>query len=234
MPGMGMPNTPRPSTGPAARVLSLGALLCGMLYMIPILGGGRALQAYQASLAQVLALFCVNLWTRFPKTVATLSDPAFRSTMEVQAFVLCIFMMLSPPMPFALMPFLTGCLLNVVHGFTPQIQQLPEIVRSRLLYFVTPEGSFQVSAFGAVSEVIVTFMGPLLVVVQGTRALLLTFFYFQYLSRRYRSNEQTVQCVRLFEEKADSILKHRLVPPPLQAAYERLKGLIRFASSKLN
>jgi len=234
MPGMpGMPSTPRPNTSLPARVLSLGALLCGAVYMLPILGAGRAHQAYQASIAQVLALFLVNL-SKFPKAMSTLSDPAFRNTMEVQAFVLCIFMLLSPPMPFALMPFLTGALLNVVHGFQPQLQQLPEIIRSRVQYLITPEGAFQIAAFGAVSEVIVTFMGPLLVVVQGTRAMLMTFFYFQYLSRRYRTNEQTVQVVRLFEEKADGICKHRLVPAPLQAGYDRVKGLIRFASTKLN
>ena len=93
--------------------------------------------------------------------------------------------------------------------------------------------SAQVHAFGAVSEVIVTFMGPMLVVVQGYRALLLSFFYFQYVSRRYKSNPQTVQTVRLFVEKLDGICKHRFVPSPMQAAYDRIKYFVGLFAGKL-
>ena len=96
--------------------------------------------------AQVLALFVANLWSRFPKTMATFSDDKFKSSQEVQAFVLCVFMVLSPPMPFALMPFLAGAFLNVIHGFESQIASMPEFMRSRLVYFTTAEGAFQVSA----------------------------------------------------------------------------------------
>ena len=93
--------------------------------------------------------------------------------------------------------------------------------------------SAQVHAFGAVSEVIVTFMGPMLVVVQGYRALLLSFFYFQYVSRRYKVNAQTVQVVGLFVQKADGIFKHRFVPAPLQAVYTRFKYFVGLAADKL-
>lgn len=74
----------------------------------------------------------------------TLSDPAFKSTQEVQSFVLLIFMLLSPPMPFALMPFLAQAFLNVLHGYRGAIGMLPEFAKSRLEYFFTDEGSFQV------------------------------------------------------------------------------------------
>merc|ERR1719378_1473134 len=109
------------------------------------------------------------------------------------------------------MPFLSGALLNVVHGFGPQIAALPEAIRTRVQYLTPPEGAFQVAAFGAVSEVIVTFMGPMLIVLQGFRAAALTFFYFQYVCRRYNTNPQTVQVVGLFVQKADGICKHRFV-----------------------
>ena len=94
--------------------------------------------------------------------------------------------------------------------------------------------SAQVHAFGAVSEVIVTFMGPMLVVVQGYRALLLSFFYFQYVSRRYKSNPQTVQTVRLFVDKLDSFGNHRMVPGGFKNLYAKLKQLVALAADKLN
>lgn len=184
--------------------------------------------------AQVLALFVANLWSRFPKTMATFSDDKFKSSQEVQAFVLCVFMVLSPPMPFALMPFLTGALTNAVAGYKGVIAKLPAFARTRLEYLDSAEGQFQVHAFGTVSEVIVTFMGPLLVVVQGYRAALLSFFYFQYVCRRYRSNPSTVQTVSLFVGKVESVCKHRYVPAPAQRGYETIKGAITWAAGKVN
>jgi len=223
---------PPPSTGLIPKTLSAGALVCGALYAVPVFGAMRALGFYRMALVNILALFATNLWSRFPKTMATLQDPAFRSTQEVQAFMLCIFMLMSPPMPFALMPFLTGAFLNAVHGFAGPIASLPEFAKSRLVYFTTAEGIFQAHAFGAVSEVIVTVMGPMLIVVQGYRALLLTFFYFQYVARRYKTNQQTSQSVRLLTEKVDGVVNHRLVPAPLRAVYGKAKNLIGFAANR--
>jgi hypothetical protein len=90
-----------------------------------------------------------------------------------------------------------------------------------------------VHAFGAVSEVIVTFMGPMLVVVQGPRAALLSFFYFQYVCRRYKSNSQTVQTVQIFVQKLDGWCKHRFVPAPLQHVYERAKRAVGWVAGKI-
>jgi len=224
---------PAPNTGSAARLLSLCALGGGLVYAVPVLGARRAFQAYAFSVFQILMLFVTTLWGRFPKSLATLQDPVFRKSQEVQAFVLLIFMLLSPPMPFALMPFLAGAFHNVVHGYRDAIARAPAMVKTRLEYFLTDEGAFQVHAFGAVSEVIVTFMGPPLVVVQGYRALLLTFFYFQYVSRRYKSNPQTVQVVGLFVQKLDGVAQHRWVPPPVQAVYAKLKYFVGLAADRL-
>jgi len=227
------PGMQPPSTGPVAKMVSLMALGCGVVYAVPIFGAQRAFISYKISVVQILLLFVINLWNRFPKKMATLSDASFKSSMEVQAFVLVIFMLLSPPMPFALMPFLSIAFLNVVHGYAGYIAKLPEFARSRLIFFTTPEGTFQVNAFGVVSEIIVTFMGPMLFVVQGARALVLSFLYFQYVCRRYKTNAQTVQTVRLFVEKVDGIGKHRYVPAPIQTAYGRVKWAIGFAAEKL-
>merc|ERR1711904_533148 len=141
--------------------------------------------------------------------------------------MLCVFMLLSPPMPFALMPFLALAFLNAVHAYADTLTpKLPAFLGSRLTYFKSEEGIFQVHAFGAVSEVIVTFMSPLLIVVQGLRAGLIGFFYFQYVVRRYRSNQATVQTVQMLVEKIDGVLKHRYAPAFLQNVYVRLKRAV--------
>ena len=46
----------------------------------------------------------------------------------------------------------------MVHGYASQIAMLPEFARSKLAYLQSQEGSYQLHAFGAVSEVIVTVM----------------------------------------------------------------------------
>lgn len=112
------------------------------------------------------------------------------------------------------------------------LAKLPAFAKDRLEFLTTAEGSMQVNAFGAVSEVIVTFMGPPLVLIQGYRALMLSFFYFQYVCRRYKTNEQTVHVVGLFVQKADGICKHRFVPAAVHPLYDKVKGLIRMAANR--
>ena len=50
-----------------------------------------------------------------------------------------------------------------------------------------------VQAFGAVSEVIVCCMSPLLLAANGMRSAVLAFFYFQYVARRYQHSFWTKQ-----------------------------------------
>ena len=45
--------TPSPSTGTVAKVLSLGAIVSGAFYAVPLLGAGRAFQAYRLSVILV-------------------------------------------------------------------------------------------------------------------------------------------------------------------------------------
>jgi len=216
----------------AAPMLSVSALVFGLLYMVPVLGPARALGFYKASVGNILMLFVVNLWNAFPKKLATLSDPKFKATQEAQAFMLCIFMALSPPMPFALAPFLAMAFLNTCAAAKGRLPGALSFVATRLDYFTTGEGSMQVHAFGAVSEVIVALMSPLLIVVQGIPAALLGFFYFQYVVRRYRTNHFTVQAVTLLAERTDGVLCHRFVPAPLQTLYRKAKGLISFVATR--
>ena len=156
-----------PQTTGMAPILSLGAVMCGFFYTVPVLGASRALLAYRMSVVFVLLLFILTLYRAFPLKMATLSDPKFTGAMEQQAFVLTVFMLLSPPMPFALMPFLSLAFLNVCHTYGSKVANLP-FIGPRIVYFTTPEGTFQVLAFGAVSEVMVAFMTPMLIVLQAT------------------------------------------------------------------
>ena len=215
-----------PATKGLAPIASLGAVLAGAFYTVPVLGAARAMLCYRMSVGFILLLFLANLYNAFPLKMATITDPKFKGSQESQAFFLCIFMLMSPPMPFALMPFLAPAFLNVCHTYGTQLAKLPGFISSRAAYMTTAEGTFQVQAFGAVSEVIVTFMTPMLIAVQGLRAAILSFFFFQYVSRRYKSNPQTVQTLRLFVERVDSLFAYRFVPGGVRAMYEKVKGLI--------
>jgi hypothetical protein len=221
-----------PQTTGMAPILSAAAVLCGALYTFPVLGAVRAMLAYKMSVGFILLLFVVTLYKAFPLKMATLTDPKFKGAMESQAFFLNIYMLLSPPMPFALMPFLSVAFVNVCHAYAGKLAGLP-LIGSRVVYFTTAEGTFQAQAFGAVSEVIVTFMTPMLIVVQGYRAGLLAFFFFQYVARRYKSNPQTKQTVGLLVERVDGIAAHRFVPGGVRTIYGKVKGLVAAGAERL-
>ena len=74
-------------------------------------------------------------------------------------------------------------------------------------------------------------MTPVLCLVQGFRAALLGFFFFQYVVRRSRSNEMTMKALDLLNERADGIFRHRYVPAPLQNVYSNAKKFIGRAST---
>ena len=221
--------------GTAASALSLAALVSGTLYMLPFFPR-YALLLYKATILNVMVLFVLNLCSKFPLKFSTITDPTFKATQESQAFMLLVFMMVSPPVPFALMPFLSRALINVCNAYKEVGEKLPgplgRIVGPRMAYFTTGEGQMQANAFGAVSEVIVTVMTPLLIVVQGLRAALLGFFYFQYVVRRYRTNQLTVQAVTLFLERTDGFFSHRFVPTPVNTLYRRFKTGISYIAEK--
>ena len=216
-------------------MLSLVAVVCGVFYMIPI--PRLSFMAYRVGMANVLVLHAVNVYNNFPLKIATLTDANFKRCMEAQSAMLCGFMLLTPPMPFALMPFLCVSLVNVCHAYGATISKLPKpigtYVGSRALYLTTPEGEMQAFAMGAVSEVIIAVMTPLLCLVQGSRAAILGFFYFQYVVRRHRSNPLTVQSLELLVKQLDGVFQHRWSPAPLQTIYRRGKSGVAWAAQKL-
>ena len=142
-----------------AGALSASALFFGFFYMLPVFPA-RALQAYALSVGSILLLFVSNLWLAFPKKMATLQDPAFHARQEAQAFMVTLLMILTPPMPFALMPFLSIALLNVCAALKGHTDKMPGFIGSRIAWFAGEEGTMHAQSFGAVSEVIVTMMSP--------------------------------------------------------------------------
>eukprot|EP00322_Chrysochromulina_rotalis_P018573 CAMPEP_0115859474 /NCGR_PEP_ID=MMETSP0287-20121206/16633_1 /TAXON_ID=412157 /ORGANISM="Chrysochromulina rotalis, Strain UIO044" /LENGTH=389 /DNA_ID=CAMNT_0003313773 /DNA_START=12 /DNA_END=1181 /DNA_ORIENTATION=+ len=236
-PGSGSCGPPtNPKALQAANALSAGALVSGFLYMLPLIPRYAPLM-YKMSIVCVLLLFLLNLVCAFELKLSTLTDARFKAAQESQAFMLLIFLLASPPTPFALMPFLAGALLNACIAFKGAASSLPgplkSLIGDRVTFLTTQEGTFQVHSFGAVSEAIVATMTPLLCIVQGMRAALLGFFFFQYVVRRYRTNELTVKAVDLLVERINDIFAHKYMPAPLQTVYSKAKSLIGMAAQKL-
>jgi len=225
-----------PPAGRVGSLLSLVILLCSVLYMLPLFPR-YAMIAHKVALVNVLLLFLINLKNAFPLKLATLTDPAFKARQESQAFVLCGFMLVSPAVPFALMPFMAVALLNVCHAYKDIGAKLPgplgTMIGPRMAFFDTPEGAFQVRSFSAVSELIVAVMTPMLVAVHGARAGILAFFYFQYVVRRHRTNELTQQAVTLLNQQVTGMLSHRFVPGPFMVLYGKIKMLVGKAAHYL-
>ena len=236
-PASGSCGTPAGPLGAlAATVLSSVAVISGLFYMLPFFPR-IAMLLYKVSVLSVLLLSGLNLYCAFPLKFSTLTEPKFKAAQESQGFMLLVFMLLSPPMPFALMPFLAGPMVNACLAFKPHTAKLPgplaSVIGDRVVYLTTPEGQMQARAFGAISEVICAFMAPLLCIVQGLRAAIMGFFFFQYVVRRYRTNELTVTTTNLLIDKADGLFRHRYVPAPLQNLYAKLKSFIALAANKL-
>ena len=84
--------------------------------------------------------------------------------------------------------------------------------------FLTEEGSFQVAAFGAVSEVIVAVMTPFLVFVHGYKMGVMAFFLFQYVARRYKTNRMTAETVGMLSQRIDGLVALTRFAPGAEGA----------------
>ncbi|KOO52742.1 phosphopantothenoylcysteine decarboxylase [Chrysochromulina tobinii] len=227
-----------PPTNPTAKSAStaLGgfALVSGFLYMLPLFPR-YAIPMYRGCVICLLLLSMLHLVSAFELKFSTLVEPKFKAAQESQGLMLLFMLLILPPVPFALMPFLALALLHSVHAVKEPAQKLPgplsTFVGSRVAQLCTPEGQFQIASFGAVSEVILAVMTPVLCLVQGFRAALLGFFFFQYVVRRSRSNEMTMKALELLTERSDSVFRHRYVPAPLQIVYSNAKKFIGRAST---
>jgi len=234
--GGGGPPPAAPVAAPSKMhgMLSLNVLVFGLFYVLPFFPS-RAIQSYRFSIGFFMALLANSLLATWrPKGImASVKDPAFLRSQEVQALLLCLMMLVSPPMPFALMPFGATALVNVCNCYRPIIEKLPNMVSSRAQFLTTEEGANMAQAFGAVSEVIVAVACPLVVAANGLRSAVLAFFYFQYVARRYNSSFWTKQAVTALTEKLNGIFHHRYCPAPVGMLFDRLKGVVAMLADKV-
>ena len=144
-------------------------------------------------------------------------------------------LLVSPPVPFALMPFLSLSLANLGVACPPRLRAaMPTPIRDRLAYLSSSEGVMQVHAFGAVSELIVASMLPVLsLITRQSRLIALTLFWLQYVVRRTRTNQLSRQALDVIVAKADSLLSHRLVPSMARSAFDAFKTTLSRAATTL-
>jgi len=233
MPNSTPPRAAAPPSGLAGRlapVLNALILLTAFFYVVPLLGPHRAGIAYRASVGCALALYASSLFSRHPLAFATLRDPAVTGSHEAQLCWICVMMLVSPPLPFTIVPFGTYAVHSVASNYGSAVQKMPAfvqgVVQPRLAYLLTEEGANMVQAFAAISELMVLLVAPLQLAVHGFRVAVLSGFYFQYVSRRYVISFWTKQAVVVIAGKAHGLFHHRYCPAPLGALHDKAVGLI--------
>lgn len=243
--GDSMPNNPsaagsRPSASaaPAAGfvgrlVPALNALilLTAFFYVIPLLGPRRAIPCYRVSVGCALVLYLSTLLARHPLKFATLRDPAVTGSHEAQLSFICFMLLVSPPLPFAIVPFGAYAVHSVASNYgSAVVPKLPGFIKGvlepRLAFLLTEEGANMVQAFAAISELMVLLAAPLQLAVHGFRVVVLTGFYFQYVSRRYAASFWTKQAVVVISAKTHGFFHHAYCPSPIGMLYDKLVVLI--------
>jgi len=213
-------------------LLSVAALFFAFFYVIPLFPR-YAIHSYKASVTASMAVIAISLYGTWPLKWDTLKNPHFNKSQEMQALFLCLMMVVSPPLPFAIMPFAAISLHNVCQQYAALVRSLPNFIATRVQFLQTEEGGQMVKAFCAVSEVVVCFMGPVAIAANGLRVAVLVFFYFQYVSRRFQSHYWTKQAVTLLTQKFDGWFHHRYCPVSIRMVFDRFKGVVAFVASKV-
>uniref|UniRef100_A0A7S4F3V7 Uncharacterized protein n=1 Tax=Chrysotila carterae TaxID=13221 RepID=A0A7S4F3V7_CHRCT len=225
-----MPAAPTAADVPGGGDLALCAsvVVCSLLYIVPILGAGRAIQCYRIALGSVLVLTGLTLWRRWPKTFATLKDPAFFQSPDFGFLMVCFLLQMSPPLPFVLMPHVAYGAFHLVRALGPdRIGRVPfGFVRERATWLGSDEGIQMVLAFGALSEIMVALFTPVTLVVHGARGIAVSFVYGQYLTKRYKTSWWTRTSIVALDEKAQGLMRHRYCPAIVTKAYEKIKSAV--------
>jgi len=227
---------PKPQAAPSGVLGRLAAplnaliLVTAFFYVVPLLGARRAMLSYRVSVGSALLLYASSLFARHPLKFATLRDPAVTGSHEAQLCWLCLIMLVSPPLPFAIVPFGAYALHSVATNYGHVVQKMPGMLRGfvqpRLTFILSEEGGNMVQAFAAISELMVLLAAPLQVAIHGGRVVVLSGFYFQYLARRYVASFWTQHAVKILSEKAAGIFHHRYCPAPVGMLFDRLLALI--------
>lgn len=239
MPNRGSPPnsgaTPKPARaagflGRLAPQLSTLLLISAFFYVVPLLGPRRAAVCYRIATGSALVLYAASIFARHPLKFSTFRDPAVRESHEAQLVWICFLLLASPPVPFGIVPFAAYAVHSVATNYGGVVQKLPAflqgVLQPRLTYLCSEEGSSMVQAFAAISEVMVLVLAPLQIVVHGARVLVLTGFYFQYVSRRHANSFWTKQAVSVLSEKAQNLFHHRFCPGPVGMVFDKLLALV--------
>jgi len=216
--------------GKMAPPLNALLLTSALFYVVPLLGPRRAVLCYRVACGAALVLYASSLFVRYPLKLSTLRDPAVTGSHEAQLSLICLMMLVSPPLPFAIVPFAAYAVHSVASSYGGAVQKMPEmlqgVLQPRLSWLLTEEGANMVQAFAAISELMVLLMTPLQLLMHGVRALVLGGFYFQYVSRRYAASFWTQQAVTIISSKVGGLFHHRLCPTAVGALYDKLVALI--------
>lgn len=217
-----------PGSAPGVASLHACMIFLSLFYFVPLLGIRRSFMCYRAAVGCTLTAYVRALWRSWPKSLATLKDANFLQSQETQCVTICLMMIFSPPLPFALVPMVcySAHTLAVEHAGTI-LPKLPALLRDRALWLVSPEGTQMVLAFAAISEVMVGLSAPFTLMLHGVRTLIVSLFYMQYLFKRYHTSFWTQTAVTTLHDKAKGIFHHRFCPSPVGMLFDRLVLLIQ-------
>jgi|EP00908_Phaeocystis_cordata_P026935 tetratricopeptide (TPR) repeat protein len=151
-----MPNGPPPPSAQPARAghgvigrlaapLNALLLLSAFLYMVPLLGPRRAVLCYRVACGAALVLYASSIFARHPLKLSSLRDPAVTGSHEAQLSLICLMMLVSPPLPFAVVPFAAYAVHSVATSYGSAVSKLPAMLQGalqpRLTWLLTEEGA---------------------------------------------------------------------------------------------
>lgn len=223
-PPSGMPVVPGADGTAALAVLTL---LFTLVFFLPFLSVPLRDRCYQLALGTGLAGYAISLWRGWPKTMATLKDPRFLQSHEVQRAPLTLILLFSPPLPFALAPPATYALHRAVRLLASKaVSKLPGALRDRALWLLTEEGTHTTLAFAATSDLMTAISAPLTMLTHGFRAALISVVYAQHVAKSYHTSWYHRTAVEAVTQKLDGLMHHRRCPAILSSLYARVKGLV--------
>ena len=185
-PPPGMPVVPG-AGGTAA--LALLFLAASVFYFLPLLAVGTRALIYQIAMGSALAAYATSLWRTWPKTMSTIRDARFLQSREVQSIPLMFALLLSPPMPMALVSFGVYALHRAIRLLADTaVPRLPGFLRERAVWLLTEEGTHTALAFAAISDLMLALTAPLTLLTHGLRAGLLCMMCIQDVFKSYHTS----------------------------------------------
>jgi hypothetical protein len=222
-PPSGMPAVPGANGTAALAVLTL---LFTLFYFLPFVSSGLRERSYQLALGTGLAGYAISVWRSWPKTMATLKDPRFLQSHEVQRAPLTLILFFSPPLPLALAPPATYALHRAVRLLaSTAILKLPSMLRDRALWLLTEEGTHTTLAFAATSDLMTAISAPLTMLTHGLRAAVISVVYVQNVAKSYHTSWYHRTAVEAITQKMDGLMHHRRCPVIVSSLYARVQGL---------